>query len=1416
MKGRMEKRGLVAINRSLTGILAAAIVMSHLSGTGLVVRAAEAETVAAAENRLESQDATENVSETAIEETSTNKEQADEYMQEEETEEDIAVEISTEMETEQEETVTEESSSEEITSEDVLSEEITGEEALLASVYLQFNANGGSCEISMIELTPENMNLTMPIPQKAGYRFIGWYMDEACTIAYDESNNVWQAGSTYVLHAGYEQLVLEEIELAERTLQQSVNGVTITVEGNMPREAILEIRAEELSQEEQIHIAEESDMIDSHEELRLEENTCYSYDISICCQDVEYEPYLFDEKMEVTFSFADKQELQNANQMEVFHIDDDKNVEKIAITGVTENEVSFEADAFSTYILITKVEYTGNKNWTYGFTGDVQTFTAPVSGQYIFECYGAGTSASNGSFAKGTIGLEKNEMVYIYVGGQNNTFNGGGAGGAVWHSASNSGGSFNQNVYSDNGCGATDVRIGADKESRLIVAGGGGGNGHEGGVWYSYNGSTVSDGPGYNNINARNEVRSNEVLGQGSEYATSVNSGVWGSGDSYPDRGTYSIRTVTGGGGGGYYGGQSGYAGTSKVITTLEYEGREYHTTDYEIENLVYTGNGKCLVSLYSLQADVITYYNYNMTKMGEAAGLTGSYVNFPQMDNSPVRPGDSKYDYTFLGWDDMATEVIEYYTDAQTVEAAMNGDRNYIAAYECIGKSYAVILDSADAQIHGTNGITAIYHETLPDIIIPEKTGSVFEGYFTGQNGTGTKVYSADGKGIGVSEIEENTTLYAHWVKPITQIISPENKEVLAGYAGVIFSTEAELCQPTGYSLSYQWYLGMDNQIGNGTPIEAADSGTLIIPQGFQPGTYYFYCLITATNVLNGQAVAKYTIPAKLTVEKGVIGMEQVEMETTYCIYDATAKALKAAINSSNPYTIYYSEEPLTAQNYRIIGRTEPNCYTDAGEYTNYIYVTGTDFADFSGSISMTIDKAEPAVYLPSKNTAYNGQVQKVDAAKVYDVNDKEMELLVAYVYFMDEACTKKTDAGCGALTEGGAPSAIGTYYVHAVTQETLNYHDVATKTPAMFNILGTHVKYSISGYHGKYDGKPHGLQIVNEDEANAVIYFSDSIELTKENYHMAGTVVPYEYIEAGRYPVYYLAVTKIAGGIDLYEAGMAEIIIEEAKQNIGGDTGNSGGSDFDGSDNDNGNGGSSGGTGTVVKPEESQSHKHNYELKSFVKPTEDKEGKAVYRCLECGHELVITYPASGKSQGEDTDSRLDKDAQEEDVLKQDEKEKENSKDDNTKKEIVSLTSKGQNESDSEKMTEELRKALTEAELLRMAEILKSLTEAEIRDLFRKGFLNITEEELDRLISMIRTQVIIDEEKVSLSDELPSEESKEDDKKNIADYSGVLWAFLLGAVIMFLLRELMQKGKRKETVKQEPGRPAAVTRKLK
>lgn len=105
--------------------------------------------------------------------------------------------------------------------------------------------------------------------------------------------------------------------------------------------------------------------------------------------------------------------------------------------------------------------------WEYEFTGNVQNLKLPYKGIYKIEAFGAqgGTANSNvrgakGTYQIGTITLEKDTDLAIYVGGQNG-YNGGGAGNSVYGV----------------GGGASDIRVGGTALSnRILVAGGGGGS----------------------------------------------------------------------------------------------------------------------------------------------------------------------------------------------------------------------------------------------------------------------------------------------------------------------------------------------------------------------------------------------------------------------------------------------------------------------------------------------------------------------------------------------------------------------------------------------------------------------------------------------------------------------------------------------------------------------------------------------------------------------------------------------------------------------------------------------------------------------------------------------------------------------------------------------------------------------------
>ena len=120
-------------------------------------------------------------------------------------------------------------------------------------------------------------------------------------------------------------------------------------------------------------------------------------------------------------------------------------------------------------------------SYTYDVNNSYYTFSAPVSGSYKIELWGANGNSS-GSFAGGTgaytfgnITLTAGEKIYVYVGGAGSGDNGG----------YNGGGSLTLNQGTQNGAaggGATDIRLKKGNwdsvdglRSRIMVAAGGGG-----------------------------------------------------------------------------------------------------------------------------------------------------------------------------------------------------------------------------------------------------------------------------------------------------------------------------------------------------------------------------------------------------------------------------------------------------------------------------------------------------------------------------------------------------------------------------------------------------------------------------------------------------------------------------------------------------------------------------------------------------------------------------------------------------------------------------------------------------------------------------------------------------------------------------------------------------------------------------
>ena len=187
----------------------------------------------------------------------------------------------------------------------------------------------------------------------------------------------------------------------------------------------------------------------------------------------------------------------------------------------------------------------------------MQTFTAPISGNYKLEVWGAqGTDGGKGGYSIGYKTLNTSNKLYICVGsqGSSNSGNAGGTGG--YNGGGNGGDGFpiNSNSYSGagGGGGATHIAITSDRgelknyknyqQELLLVAGGGGGR-----YW-----GQPGVGGGLEGGAAHNNDYNYTITG-----ATQNTGYAFGQGQNGKSKTVYASRGAegNGGGGGGFYGG---------------------------------------------------------------------------------------------------------------------------------------------------------------------------------------------------------------------------------------------------------------------------------------------------------------------------------------------------------------------------------------------------------------------------------------------------------------------------------------------------------------------------------------------------------------------------------------------------------------------------------------------------------------------------------------------------------------------------------------------------------------------------------------------------------------------------------------------------------------------------------------------
>lgn len=195
------------------------------------------------------------------------------------------------------------------------------------------------------------------------------------------------------------------------------------------------------------------------------------------------------------------------------------------------------------------------------YKGSIESFTVPVDGTYTLKCWGAGPS--KGGKSVGDYQAQKNQILYICVGGKGTDgsttekgvggYNGGGNGGdSVFGRQKGSGGSGATHICLMDGL-LKDLKTAYDNNKLLMVAGGQGGN------------LGSADGPYGGGVEG---CKPQFWSGGYYQAATQTSGYAFGTGQNGPD-GDSSYSSYEGrargsaGGGGGLYGGYAPYRSSS-------------------------------------------------------------------------------------------------------------------------------------------------------------------------------------------------------------------------------------------------------------------------------------------------------------------------------------------------------------------------------------------------------------------------------------------------------------------------------------------------------------------------------------------------------------------------------------------------------------------------------------------------------------------------------------------------------------------------------------------------------------------------------------------------------------------------------------------------------------------------------------
>ena len=170
---------------------------------------------------------------------------------------------------------------------------------------------------------------------------------------------------------------------------------------------------------------------------------------------------------------------------------------------------------------------------------------------------------------------------------------------------------------------------------------------------------------------------------------------------------------------------------------------------------------------------------------------------------NLPTRTG-----YTFAGYYDATSGGTKYYNDDGSSARTWNKASNTTLYARWTANKYTVTLDRQGAT-NGSASVEATYGSAMPSATMPTRTGYTFDGYWDAESG-GTQYYNADGSSARTWNKASNTTLYAHWTAK-TYTVTFEKISGIGGDDSVTATYDsampsATMPTRTGYTFDGYW----------------------------------------------------------------------------------------------------------------------------------------------------------------------------------------------------------------------------------------------------------------------------------------------------------------------------------------------------------------------------------------------------------------------------------------------------------------------------------------------------------------------------------------------------------------------------------------------------------------------------------